>query len=82
MKVGEVYRFRTVLPSYTVEIIDLRGDDVVYKYTGVRNSPARVLEKNRWNDDFVLLTKLDRLLEGLDENIRISSSKTASTGKR
>jgi hypothetical protein len=27
-------------------------------------------------------TKLDLLLRGLDENIRIPSSKTASTGKR
>ena len=27
-------------------------------------------------------TKLDLLLRGLDENIRISGSKTASTGKR
>lgn len=69
MKVGEVYRRRTVLPSYTVEIIDLRGDDVVYRYTNIWNSPARVLEKNRWDEDFVLLTKLDRLLEGLEDEI-------------
>lgn len=81
MKVGEVYRYKYGM-TYIVEIVAVHEYMILYKYLDIDYNLVESYEKARWNEDFVLMTKLELLLRGLDENIRISSSKTAPTGKR
>ena len=81
MKVGEVYRYKYGM-TYIVKIVSVHEYRIQYKYLDLDYNLVESYEKEMGNDDVVLLTKLHRLLEGLDENIRISGSKTSSTGKR
>lgn len=66
MKVGEVYRYKYGM-TYIVQITSVHEYRILYKYLDIDYNLVESYEKTRWNDDFVLLTKLDRLLEGLDE---------------
>jgi hypothetical protein len=66
VKVGEIYRLKA-FPSYTIEIISVTDSATAYLlYPSVRRSHVRYLTEVDYSD-FVLYTKLDRLLEGLDE---------------
>lgn len=66
MKVGEVYRYKYG-HTHIVKIVSVHEYRIQYKYLDLDYNLVESYEKARWNDAFVLLTKLDRLLEGLDE---------------
>lgn len=66
MKVGELYRYKYAY-GYTVKVVEVHEYMVLYKYMDLDYNLVETYEKDRWDRDFVLLTKLDRLLEGLDE---------------
>ena len=66
MKVGEVYRYKHSW-NFVVQIEEVYEYRLIYRYVKPRHDIAESYKKDRWNEDFVLLTKLDRLLEGLDE---------------
>lgn len=66
MKVGEVYRYKHGM-TYIVEIVSVHEYRILYKYLDLDYNLVESYEKARWNEDFVLMTKLECLLEGLDE---------------
>lgn len=66
MKVGEIYRYKHAF-NFVVQIEEVYEHRLIYRYVKPLHDVAESYEKARWDEDFVLLTKLDRLLEGLDE---------------
>lgn len=66
MKVGEIYRYKYG-HTYIVEITSVHEYRILYKYLDLDYALVESYEKARWDEDFLLVTKLERLLEGLDE---------------
>jgi hypothetical protein len=65
MKVGEIYRYKA-RPEYIVQVTKVHSHEIVCKYLNIRHTEVS-WSKEDWSEDFVLMTKLERLLEGLDE---------------
>lgn len=78
-KRGNYFIYKGQLLKYNSEVREYNSWILTLYDVEKRELVVLPLEYRRF---LIPATKLDLLLRGLDENIRISSSKTASTGKR